>query len=317
MSITRVTEKIAKTTGIDERLNSTYERAFYVHTDSLASENEILLADDGTTAVPDMYSRHPANNNALLSNKTARQHAEQPLLWEVVCRYSTITPDPSLQSRTPEEILQEEPTVQMTTERIRVTVHVDKDGNDILNSAGDRFFDPAPEGDEIIRVYTIGFNSAYYSEASAMDFIDKVNSDNFTIGDLVCVPRTLLMHDISANLRFSKGWRYFHITMVLKYRKRIAADDSVIGWDDEFQQRGLCYLPGGTGPRKRIKEGGSDVVEAKLLKADGDVLPDGDPAVYKVVERLKETAFADLLTFCRDGMTNLDLITIFEAQDDQ
>ena len=93
--------------------------------------------------------------------------------------------------------------------------------------------------------------------------------------------------------------------MVMKYRKRT--------WDDEFQEKGLYYIPGGSGDRERIKEGGSDVVEAKLLKADGDRLPEGDPAVYTTFEILEETSFAGLLTFCRSGMTNLDLITIFQG----
>jgi hypothetical protein len=309
MSVTLVTEKVSKSLGIDERLNSTYTRDFFVHTDELATEHEIALADDGTTAIPDMYSRHPVNTNALLVDKRCSQNKDQPLLWEVSCKYSTKTVDPSQQSQDKEDILNETPTINGVTERVQIVVDKDKDGDDILNSAGDKFFDPAPTKDEILRVYSISFNAERYDENAALDYIDAINSDAFQIGNKSFPAKSLRVMDITWDVQFAKSFRYFKVSMILKYRKRL--------WTEEIQQRGLYYYPSGvSSDKKRILVNKVEAVEPKLLKADGDVLAEGSPAVYKTVELLEEKAFSGLLTFCRGGMTNLDLISFFEPQDE-
>jgi hypothetical protein len=309
MSITLVTEKISKSLGVDERLNSTYTREFFVHTDALATEHEIALADDGTTAIPDMYDRHPVNTNALLNDKKCSQHKDQPLLWEVTCRYSTKTVDPTQQSQDREDILNEPPTFNVTTERVSVTIDKDKDGNDILNSAGDKFFDPAVESDRILRVYAFSFNAENFDEATALTYIDTINSDTFQIATKTFPVKSLRVMDITGELRYAKSFRYFRVNLIIKYNPNT--------WKLELQQKGLSYYPGGVAANKtRIKEGGAEVVEPKLLKADGDKLGSGVAAVYTTKWIYTEKAFAGLRTICRSGRSDLDLITIFNGSEE-
>lgn len=145
-----------------------YTRAFIFST-SLASEDEYhILAHP---SAPKNGSAHPSDSGAFVTSRRA-ECTDGQNGWLLTCEYSS------------ERQYNEDPTadpaaISWDSEQFQKPAVFDKDGNAIVNSAGDPF-DPPNMMDDSRRIVTVTKNLATVP-SWILTYQDAVNSDNFTV----------------------------------------------------------------------------------------------------------------------------------------
>lgn len=168
MTATFKEEILSGRTARNSKGARTYTRKFRV----LSSDKTDGPFEVGSTAgLPLIGSVHPEDANAFCIELTV-ENTEPYAGWTVTANYSD------------ERVIDDNPTddaaeINWGSEQFQKVAVVDRDGNLIVNSAGD-LFDPPAMIDDSRRVVTVSKNLATVP-SWILDYQDAINSDTFTI----------------------------------------------------------------------------------------------------------------------------------------
>lgn len=146
----------------------TYERRFKLETDS-ESDNEHTVGSH--PSLPIIGNTHPSNANAFVVN--IRVENNNPWKgWVATVTYSD-------ERQIDDNPVDDAAEINWGSEQFQKVAVTDRDGNLIVNSAGD-LFDPPAMIDDSRRVVTVSKNLAAVP-SWILDYQDAINSDTFTI----------------------------------------------------------------------------------------------------------------------------------------
>ncbi len=247
---------------------------------SIAAVEAVMNATNGAQ----IGDAHPIKRYAFLKSLTPQLHAsENRLIWDVTGAYEE-RPD-----REPDEAenpLEEPTTLSWSSEARSIAETKDKDGNAIVNSAGQQF-DPPLTGDSHTLVATLKYNSAVFNPVQGVDFQDSVNEAATTVGNVNINARQGKILEIGAEERFFEDIIYWEVTVKVGLRRetwdRVVMDMGIYGLDDDGK---IVRL---------ITEDGEEATEPLKLNGSGKVLdPQTAPAVFITFRVSDEKNFAVL-----------------------
>jgi len=213
-----------------------------------------------------------SENAALIVCRT-RALQVSPLLFDVTVEYAGKT-SPLLQP------------VQRSWRNAKTNEPIDRDqaGDAILNPVGEPYTGIRRDYTDAVLVYTR--NEATFPIATALIYQDAVNSDVF----LGAAANYAKMLNITGP-EVIDGGSYYRVTYEIQFR----ADS----WRHRELCRGKRYWDGTMKAGKKrainvIDDNGDPVSEAVRLKADGTLLPPGDPDVWELIDKYPKLPFAPL-----------------------
>jgi len=270
--------------GIERRRE--YTRMFEVRTDDNADDATVA---GGTVLLPRNGSAYPTDAFALVVRIRPDQDSGDPTLWKVACDYSTEMPvaqgresqginaatgaseatasggDPATRQNSP---LNRPPVYKVSHEQTTEIVEADKDGNAILNSAGDPY-DPPLEDEVSYAVVTVTKNLAVVQFDWLEQFVDSVNSVIWN-GRAV---RTCRMMAIEYEAATENGVTFWRVTFRVKIRPK--------KWDRKVIDRGFREtVTGSANKALQDPKTGAFSAEPILLDGLGKRLGPGLPPVY-------------------------------------
>jgi hypothetical protein len=191
----------------------------------------------GNDPLPNGGDPHP-QNAALVATLGTTKATDNPTVWEVTMVYR-ITPNVSLE---PNPLLQP-PKWRFLIGEESVPLFFDKDGNPIVNSAGD-FFDPQPQDIRGTLSIRITRCESTYDVNKALQYMNSTNSDPWVLPNGQTVqPGQARMHSIEQIGDVDKNSRYVPMCYVAYLTPNdfnlIAVDQGFQSWDTP---------PGGSGP---------------------------------------------------------------------
>lgn len=262
-----------------------------------ASRSFRVIVDDPRTAytdialhedIPKLGSLHPENFALYCARVSVVQRNK--FLWEVSVGYSN-------ESEKAEDPTDDAAEIDWDTEQFQKPAVKDRDGNAILNSAGDPF-DPPAEMDDSRRVVTIKKNMEEVP-SWILDFQDVVNSSSFSVDGITVAAGLAKVQRVSVGaVQRRNDISYRPVTIVLHLRRD--------GWALEILNRGFRWTNGAARIKVSYTDSGTLVspgdpvenepTEPVLLDADGLVLSDPTPetATYGLFNVYEERSFADL-----------------------
>lgn len=169
--------------------------------------------------IPRRYEAHPYNSSAYVSNVSVRPNEEKkPRHFLATVTYETPTSSSTPSSTSPnDDPLDQPPDIAWDSVRRRVTIIQDKDGNPIVNSAGDRFAEAIEEERAFPRV-TIERNESEFDAAIAQDYKDSVNSDSLDIAGLSVSPWQATLKDLTGRYRQQDDSVYYRVRYVIEFK---------------------------------------------------------------------------------------------------
>ena len=256
----------------------TYQRQFRLITDD---------PDDGPYAIgsnaslPNIGSLHPEDSSAWCRELTVEN--DNPYAgWVVTANYSS------------ERELSETPTsdpafVTWDSEQFQKPAIQDKDGDAVVNSAGD-FFDPPAMMDDSRRVVTVQKNLTAVP-AWILDYQDAVNSDQFTVDGVTIAIGTAKMQRVSVGAEdIRNGIAFRQVTFTMHLQRD--------GWDMQILDAGFRRIdPGDSTKRIAISlDDGTEPTTPALLDGSGGLLSNPTPAnaVFKTFSVYKTRTFSSL-----------------------
>lgn len=236
-----------------------FSRAFDVLTQTRnVGPFQVLLAEDPATglAVPGDFDDYHAGDDTLsfafVKSKNAKRDSQQPLLWQVDVKYSSAT---DIQQRqVAENPLDRPPVYSWDNTTYQKVAFKDKDGNPVVNSAGERF-SPLPEMDDCRPVLRVERNEASFNEARAIDYQDAVNTDMFRGFD----PGQAKVAKITGSTAFENSVHYWKVTYEIHFRRE--------GWTLEVLDEGTYYLEGDE--KQVFLDARGQVMQTGLLDGNG------------------------------------------------
>lgn len=188
------------------------------------------------------------------------------------------------------------PAVRAYGEAEEEALTVDRDGEPILNSAGEPFLDPVPTRPRNTLVIEVTRWERRFTYERILDFKDHVNATDW----LGWPSGSLLVKDIQPSRQFldDVGLVAWEVTYRFAYRPDMVVDDGgedvVIfsGHAAKFLDAGLREKRGGT--TQPILRGIAPVTSPVCLKEDGTAAGPDDPPNYKYHHVYPEAEFADL-----------------------
>lgn len=234
--------------SVDSKFQRTYSRVFLVGTSSGAFGPAFAGSHP---SLPLIFSRHPEDLAAFCVRLTPVQDSQDPTLWRVTAEYS-YNPDlaggggtgnPAIDgqqqgvapaSRSPVPTTRPND-YSVATSTYPYAVWKDKDGNAVVNAAGDPFLPPV----EIQRpeaTITVGLNSLNAPSGAWLGSVGSVNANTMVIGAYVANPGQAKLNSLSAQFLFENNISYWRWTLVWGYRTT---------WEVEILNQGLRELRGG------------------------------------------------------------------------
>ena len=232
-----------------------YTRVFRVRTNANTDEGSVILAYADCPKRGDAY---PYDADAYCRRVRAHNDDNSKIMWIVTCVYSTgdeLSDDP----------LDDPAKIEWNTEPRQKVFWKDRDGNAILNSAGD-YYDPPVEGDDSRWVATVTKNLAAVP-AWVLTYKDATNSDGFTLdGVSIAVGVAKL-----SRIRIS-GWQERNDIAFRVVTMAIALDEN--GWAAVLLDQGFRELDGcgggGSGSGSGSGNGGCDEGRVHIMDKNGD-----------------------------------------------
>lgn len=258
-------------------------------TDNRLDREPVVAAygyDNGFLPYP-YLSYHPDNPLLLCRSLVFRQDRRAPCKWDIEAQY-TSEPLRAGDDEQPEDPTQKPAEAHWRSKLYRAPVVVDKDGNAIVNSAGDSF-DPPPEDDFANWTVTIKKNVASLP-ASLINYAGAVNETSFYLQNLYVGPRVAKVMDLDIPPhQFQNGILFFPFTVQLEFRAET--------WNLKPLQQGWNYKDGSN--RKQIVDDSTPprpVSSQRLLDASGGLLanPSLSTAVFGDFRRARELDLTNL-----------------------
>lgn len=256
----------------------TYQRQFRLVTDS---RSDGPYAIGSHASLPRIGSVHPEDASAWCRELTV-DNDEPYVGWTVTANYSS------------ERELSETPTsdpavITWDSEQFQKPLIQDKDGDAVVNSAGD-FFDPPAMMDDSRRVVTVQKNLTAVP-AWILDYQDAVNSDSFSVDGVTIAIGTAKMQRVSVGAEdIRNGIAFRQVTFTMHLQRD--------GWDMQILDAGFRRIdPGDSTKRIAISlDDGTEPATPALLDGSGGLLSNPTPAnaVFKTFSVYKTRTFSSL-----------------------
>lgn len=254
-----------------------HTRAFRVVTNSANDSSYDVLA-----YCPALGSLHPNDTGAWCVGKRANQDSKSKLVWNCTAEYSS------------EKELHEDPTDDPTefewdTDARKETFHKDRNGDAILNAAGEPFITGI---DDEVSLWTITATKNLAAvPAEILNYRDAVNSDNVVVDGIPFLPDTLKIKKIRISKLQSRNDIFFRELQIT-----FKAQDS---WKRQVIEQGLNQIVAGDlTPCFEDTAGKIKARKPMPLAADGSQLPvpitDPEDIVWKEVDLRNVLAFMSL-----------------------
>lgn len=225
---------------------------------------------------------HPVKTYAFLKNLTPSATANR-LVWDITGSYQE---RPDRERDEAQNPLEEPTTLSWSSEARAIALSKDKDGNAIVNSAGQPF-DPPLTGDTHTLVATIKYNSAEFNPVLGVDFQDAVNEAATVVGNVNAGARMAKVLEIGAEERFFEDIIYWEATIKVGLRRET--------WDRVVMDMGVYSLDDDGKIVRAITEDGEEATEPLKLDGSGKILdPQTAPAVFRTFRVAAEKDFGPL-----------------------
>lgn len=277
MAVTYVGELAEGRRATNSRGVRTYTRVFRLTTSS-QTDNAFTVGSNGS--LPVIGNTFPSDGNAYCTDLDV-QCVRGWRIWDVTATYST--------ERAINTVPTSDPVfVQWDTEQFTKPATQDKNGDAIVNSAGDPFL-PPEQMDDSRRVVTITKNLSSVP-AWVLTYQDAVNSDAFTIDGVSIAIGEAKMQRVSVGpAEIRNGTTFRAVTFVIALRRD--------GWAYKILDQGYneknAASPTGRSP---IRIGGMLPTSPVLLDGNGNRLPDpkATDGVFLTYNVYKTQAFSSL-----------------------
>ena len=250
----------------------TYTRTFKLTT-SLNTEREYHVGSHAS--LPTIGSVHPADSAAYCISLGV-DHTEPRWGWTVTAEYTTQFERAANPTSDPAQI-------SWSSEQFQRVMAQDKDGDAVMNSAGD-FFDPPVMIDDSRRVATVKKNLAAVP-TWLLDYQDAVNSDAFTIDGVSIAIGQAKMQMVSVEVEQERnGVTFRPVTFTIQFQRDL--------WKVKVLDAGFRDINGD----RITSDDGTDVTQPAPLNGSGLVLANPTPATAQFIEfdAYKQRAFSSL-----------------------
>lgn len=222
-----------------------------------------VIFDGGSAGVPIPFvSRHPDNAQFLCKRLRGKQEQKSPLHWRIDAEYDTAPID---REDSPESPLSRPAKITWSTIKYQKAVERDREGNAILNSAGD-YFDPPVMKDLSRWTVSVSKNVAAVP-TDIIDYPDALNSGTFSIGGISIEQNVAKIMGISiSDLQKEGDIEYYVFQYTLEF-------DAIDKWKCKPLQHGFYCLENvfaGTPDKIRCTDSnGKPAVSPQLLADNG------------------------------------------------
>ena len=275
-----------------------YTRAWQIRTNANTDDATTIYAHG---SCPKLGDAHPNDASAYCRRRRARNEEFSKIVWKLTCEYST-------GSELDDNPLDDPAEISWETDSRQRAFWKDRDGNAILNSAGD-YYDPPIQGDDSRWTATVKKNVAAVP-AWLLNYRDVTNSDQFTLDGLTIAVGEAKM----SRIRISK-WQERNEIAYRVLTMTIALNGD--GWekdvlDQGFRERDPCATScgsAGSGSASGSGSGACDVGRRHILDANCDPVvspvpldgngcaiacPTPENAVFRTHHIYKTKAFSSL-----------------------
>lgn len=278
MAVTYVGELAEARTATNNRGTRTYTRAFRLTT----SDRTDNAANVGSNAsLPIIGNTHPGDAKAFcvqLNVKCVRGWR----IWEVTAEYDTTRELNTVAASDPARITWD-------SEQFQRPLVEDRNGDAIVNSAGELFADPATI-DDSRRVVTVEKNLAVVP-TWILDYQDAINSDTFSVDGVSIAIGCAKMQKVTVGPKEERNntvFRTVTFTMALQrdtWKLRLLDAGYVVKKAAAPTEREAATMDDGTDPK-----------EPMLLDGNGRPLANPSPAnaVFREFDVYKQRAFSTL-----------------------
>lgn len=234
--------------------------------------------------VGDFYSDDPA---ARCTGRTAKRHEDSREVWEVTVTYAY---EPGDEEEEDDNPLARPALIRWTAAQYTKPVIKDRNGNAVVNSAGD-YFDPPPEIEDVRWQVTAQVNWATVP-SSILGYAGRVNSAAFTIdGVTVGAGQARLAGLDISEVQYENDVTYRTVTAVYELRNE--------GFDLEVLDQGFRIKDGADLKDILIEDEDGNMsrpTSPVLLNGSGGKLSNPTPAnaVYETFEVLSQVSFVGL-----------------------
>lgn len=239
----------------------TYELVF----DAIGTDgSDRAYAAGSWSGVPSIGSAHPDDANAYCNRLSVRSAGrENPVLYTVTAFYSDkyeLDTDPT----------DDTARAEWDGETYEQAVFADRNGDAILNSAGDAYIDPIPTRDQSRRVVTVQKKVASVP-SWMLTYQDVVNDASFTLGGLSIGAGLAKLSPIRiGHPERRNGTAFYPLTMIFHLDKD--------GWPLRPLDAGFREVDG-SGNVVNIQDANGDLVSTPVpLDGSGAVLEDPTPS---------------------------------------
>ena len=186
----------------------TYSKVYIVTTDSKYDD---FATVSSSASLPRRGDNHPSDFDAYCQKVTGTQASFSPTVWNVTAAYSN-------KREASDDPTEDAAEYEWSTEQFQRPAFKDKDGNAIVNSAGDPYL-PGLDQDDSRRVVTITKN--YQNVPSwVQDMQDAVNSSAITIDGLTIGARKAKVQSVTVGKRFTRNdIEYRTVTIAIHLRR--------------------------------------------------------------------------------------------------
>jgi len=198
--------------------------------------------------VPDTGDAHWDDAGSEVVSVTAKPISEDRLIWLVTATYEPPTAD-TLRANPLLDTVQK----SWGAESRSWVPEKDKDGNAIVNSAGDRF-DPSPEEEKFDLTLRITRNEATYDADEAEEYIGGVNDAPVTLVGHVTAAREGRIKEYGGTFRTRNGTDFYEVTYLIVFRKG--------KWDRDIEDLGMRQRTSATQRDRILDDSGEEVVDA-------------------------------------------------------
>jgi hypothetical protein len=228
---------------------------------------DVFACEDGTF-----------DSGARCTEVSCRPTPEAPWRWEVTAKYST---DASSTEVIDNPLLRPSRQSWDDAEATEVAEE-DRDGNAVVNSAGDAF-DPPRQKQVSWSVLTVVKNQAEYDHMEMLQYKNKVNAELW----FGVPPGWAKVKKISGKDNDDNGFYYWEVTYVIEIKEG--------GWGEQILDQGYReYNEAGDGWKYILNDTGSQVTRPALLDGFGYELAKGEDPVFLEFNFYEEIDFTDL-----------------------
>lgn len=266
MAVTSIGEIIEARKGKNDKGVRSYSRQFLIQIDN---ESDNIFTVTAPPALPLVGHQYPLDPQALC--KSVNAECKTALSWTYTAEYDTVQDDVQETDENDNKPWNAFPIITWSSEIYQEAIYKDKDGEAIVNSAGDYFVDPAPTRDASHLIAQIK-QKVQFVPSWVFSYQNAVNSGPITIDGLSVGTGLAKVQRISIGETQTNGFfHYREVTLEIHLHKD--------GWKLEPLDAGFRKLVDG----KPVKVEGA--TQPVLLDLAGDVLENPeDPSQAKYHE---------------------------------